>query len=174
MPDVTTTINGITYGLYGTLTNAPVSGSTDITPNMTGPTMGQWSCSGSPAHTEGSIAGDPYKALTSGNAATWQDRYCSAVAASPSAPITWTLISTTPFTLSAFHMLCRPDANTLQPTEFKILGDNVVLYDTGSSPLSWSAGEEKTFAFPQVTISRIDVVTTACGVLCSFKARMFS
>jgi hypothetical protein len=173
MADVTVVIGGVTYGLYGSLTASPVT-SGEFTPDMTGPTTGQWTCSASSEHTEGSNTGNAWRALTPGNDPTWMDRWCSAAQATVSAPQIWTLQSSVPFQLSAFYMLCRPDVNTLQPTSFQLVGDGVVLYDTGSTPLSWVAGEEKVFAVTTTTISRLDVRCTASGALCSFKAKLFA
>lgn len=173
MADVTTIIGGVTYGLYGVLDNAPVTGP-EITPVMTGPVTGQWTASATSEHSEGAATGNAWRALTPGNGSTWMDRWCSNAQATLLVPQIWTLVSTAPLSLSALHMLCRADSNALQPLIFQLLGDGLVIYDTGPGGLSWVPDEEKVFVFPTTTISRLDVRCDASGALCSFKARMFS
>lgn len=169
MADVTTVIGGVTYGLYGSLTATPITGG-EFTPVMTGPVTGQWAASATSEYTESGSTGSAWRALTPGNNPTWMDRWCSAAAA----PQAWTLQSSVPFQLSAVHLLCRPDANTLQPTHVQLLADGVVVYDSGSTPLSWVAGEEKALVFPTTVLSRLDVRCLAGGALCSFKAKLFA
>lgn len=177
---VTTTIGGLIYNLSGDLTATLVANSTtgtDVTPDMTGPTTDQWTISATSEYTESGQTANAWKACTPGNEATWTDKWSSAAQATASSPQVWTLQSSAPFQVSSLHLISRPDANTLEPLNFQLI-DNTnngnVLYDSGSTPLTWQDGEEKSFAFTTTVTQSISVRVTDSGSLCQFKVRLFS